>query len=67
MEYKVDSQRIYLMGHSMGGFGTYYLGQKYASKWAAIDRRKAGLFPRAEEDGGRTAPLPLLGDLAEPG
>jgi predicted peptidase len=35
-EYKVDSQRVYLMGHSMGGFGAYYLGQKYASKWAAI-------------------------------
>jgi predicted peptidase len=35
-EYNVDSDRIYLMGHSMGGMGTYVLGQKYAETWAAI-------------------------------
>jgi predicted peptidase len=35
-EYKVDPNRIYLMGHSMGGFGTWWLGQKYADTWAAI-------------------------------
>jgi poly(3-hydroxybutyrate) depolymerase len=35
-EYGTDPQRTYLMGHSMGGGGTWYLGQKYAEKWAAI-------------------------------
>ncbi len=35
-EYTVDPDRTYLMGHSMGGMGAYFLGQKYASKWAAI-------------------------------
>jgi predicted peptidase len=35
-EYKVDKKRIYLMGHSMGGFGTWFLGQKHAGTWAAI-------------------------------
>jgi predicted peptidase len=35
-EYNVDPNRIYLMGHSMGGFGTWWLGQKYADTWAAI-------------------------------
>lgn len=35
-EYSVDSDRVYLMGHSMGGMGTYVLGQKYAERWAAI-------------------------------
>lgn len=35
-EYKVDSDRIYLAGHSMGGFGTWFLGQKYLDMWAAI-------------------------------
>jgi poly(3-hydroxybutyrate) depolymerase len=35
-EFNVDEKRIYLMGHSMGGAGTLYLGQKYASTWAAI-------------------------------
>jgi len=35
-EFNVDPDRTYLMGHSMGGMGTYVLGQKYAEKWAAI-------------------------------
>jgi poly(3-hydroxybutyrate) depolymerase len=35
-EFNVDPDRTYLMGHSMGGMGTYVLGQKYADKWAAI-------------------------------
>jgi poly(3-hydroxybutyrate) depolymerase len=35
-EYKVDPNRIYLMGHSMGGFGAWWLGQKHAATWAAI-------------------------------
>jgi predicted peptidase len=35
-EYNVDPNRTYLMGHSMGGMGTYVLGQKYAANWAAI-------------------------------
>jgi len=34
--YSIDSDRIYLMGHSMGGAGTYYLGWKYNDIWAAI-------------------------------
>lgn len=35
-EYNIDPARVYLMGHSMGGMGTYVLGRKYAEKWAAI-------------------------------
>jgi predicted peptidase len=35
-EYNVDPARTFLMGHSMGGMGTYVLGQKYAELWAAI-------------------------------
>jgi predicted peptidase len=35
-EYRVDPRRVYLMGHSMGGFGTWFLGQKHFGKWAAI-------------------------------
>ncbi len=35
-EYSIDPARIYLMGHSMGGMGAWYLGQKYADIWAAI-------------------------------
>jgi predicted peptidase len=35
-EYNVDADRTYLMGHSMGGLGAYFMGQKYAGRWAAI-------------------------------
>jgi predicted peptidase len=35
-EFNVDDRRTYLMGHSMGGAGTLYIGSKYASNWAAI-------------------------------
>jgi poly(3-hydroxybutyrate) depolymerase len=35
-EFNVDERRIYLMGHSMGGAGTYYLGSKYPQVWAAL-------------------------------
>jgi poly(3-hydroxybutyrate) depolymerase len=34
--YTVDGDRIYLMGHSMGGAGTYHLGAKYHDIWAGI-------------------------------
>jgi predicted peptidase len=41
-EYSVDLSRVYLMGHSMGGMGTWYLGQKYADKWAALGVMSGG-------------------------
>ncbi|MBO9575152.1 MAG: alpha/beta fold hydrolase [Sphingobium sp.] len=34
-EFKVDPDRTYIMGHSMGGAGTLFLAQKYAGQWAA--------------------------------
>jgi predicted esterase len=35
-EFNVDEKRIYLMGHSMGGAGTWHLGAKYADVWAGL-------------------------------
>jgi len=46
-EYKIDARRTYLMGHSMGGFGTWWLGQKYADKWAAI-APMSGVLPNVD-------------------
>jgi predicted esterase len=34
--YNVDPSRIYLMGHSMGAIGTWFLGAKYPDTWAAL-------------------------------
>ena len=58
-EYTVDSNRIYLMGHSMGGFGAWYLGAKYADLWAAI-APMSGTTPSHEIDVKTLAKLPVL-------
>ncbi|HTR01105.1 MAG TPA: prolyl oligopeptidase family serine peptidase [Candidatus Acidoferrum sp.] len=42
-EFNVDPKRTYLMGHSMGGAGTLFLGSKHKNEWAAI----AALAPAA--------------------
>jgi|GEM_PF-599581 len=34
--YSIDPDRVYLTGRSMGGFGTWRLGQLYARRFAAI-------------------------------
>ncbi len=44
-EYNVDPARVYLFGHSAGGAGTWYLGQKYAERWAAIAASAASTRP----------------------
>jgi predicted esterase len=44
-EYPIDPGRIYLFGHSAGGAGTWYLGEKYAEKWAAIAASAAATRP----------------------
>jgi predicted esterase len=44
-EYPVDPSRIYLFGHSSGGAGTWYLGEKYAEKWAAMAASAAATRP----------------------
>lgn len=35
-EYGVDPREVFLMGHSMGSGGTWYLGNKYPDRWAAL-------------------------------
>jgi predicted peptidase len=46
-EYPVDPARVYLFGHSAGGAGTWYMGEKYAGKWAAIAASAAATRPAA--------------------
>lgn len=59
-EFTVDSDRTYLMGHSMGGAGTLYLAIKYPQRWAAV----AALAPAAfavDRDGLATIPtMPVM-------
>jgi poly(3-hydroxybutyrate) depolymerase len=35
-EFTVDADRIFLMGHSMGGGGTWHLATKYPDVWAGL-------------------------------
>ncbi len=44
-EFNVDENRIYLMGHSMGGAGSMFLGVKHASIWAAIGAEAPATAP----------------------
>lgn len=48
-DYKIDDNRIYLMGHSMGGFGTWVLGPKYPTIWAAMAPISGGGQPASLE------------------
>ena len=43
--YNIDMHRIYLAGHSMGGYGTWHFGPKHAEKWAAISPNSGGGSP----------------------
>ena len=42
--FNIDPQRIYLSGHSMGGFGTMHLGIKYPDQFAVIAPFAGGLM-----------------------
>jgi predicted esterase len=48
-DYKIDDQRIYLMGHSMGGIGTWALGAKYPRIWASLAPISGVADPRTVE------------------
>jgi predicted esterase len=35
-EYPIDESKLFLTGHSMGSGGTWYIGGKYSTYWAAL-------------------------------
>ena len=57
--YTIDPDRIFLMGHSMGGAGTYYLGGKYNDIWAGL-APIAGAGGIAPENAQRYRSIPML-------
>lgn len=48
-DYKIDPDRIYLMGHSMGGGGTWHLGIKYPDIWAGLAPIAPAIFRPATD------------------
>lgn len=48
-EFRIDADRVYLMGHSMGGAGTVHLGATFPELWAGL----APLAPALDQDTSR--------------
>jgi poly(3-hydroxybutyrate) depolymerase len=48
-EYAIDENRIYLMGHSMGGGGTWHLGLKHPDIWAGLAPIAPAIFRKADD------------------
>lgn len=59
-EYNVDENRIYLMGHSMGGAGTLHLGIKYGSIWAALAPIAPAAFGMEPESLEKIQDMPVI-------
>lgn len=55
-EFNLDERRTYLMGHSMGGAGTFHLAVKYPGNWAAT----ASIAPAAFSDPAPLSDIPAM-------
>ncbi len=59
-EFKVDDDRTYVMGHSMGGAGTLYLAMKYPQRWAAAAAIAPAAFSVDKDGLGKAPRMPLM-------
>ncbi len=59
-EFNIDERRVYLMGHSMGGGGTLFLGEKYATNWAAIAAMAPAAFGFQPDSLAKIKDMPVL-------
>jgi predicted esterase len=59
-EFKVDDDRTYLMGHSMGGAGTLYLAIKYPQRWAAAVALAPAAFAVDREGLSKIPKMPIM-------
>lgn len=59
-ELNVDEQRIYLMGHSMGGAGTLHLAVKYPDIWAAVGPIAPAAFELDPQSIAKVPQLPVV-------
>jgi predicted peptidase len=61
-DYKIDENRIYVVGHSMGGSGSFYLGSRYPQIWAAIASFAGSGTPELEQQMRKLPQLVIHGD-----
>ncbi|NRA96720.1 MAG: prolyl oligopeptidase family serine peptidase [Planctomycetes bacterium] len=55
--YRIDTNRVYLAGHSMGGYGTWSVGGKHADLFAAAAPMAGGVYERGVVPNFRNLPL----------
>jgi predicted esterase len=60
-EFNIDPDRIYLIGHSMGGAGALFLGQKHAGTWAAVAAIAPAAFMMERDRAAILSPLKAAG------
>jgi poly(3-hydroxybutyrate) depolymerase len=68
-EYPIDPKSVFLMGHSMGAGGTWYLGAKYSEFWRAIAPMSGPFVDESNYPWYRVKPMPIMmseGTLALP-
>ncbi|HVB86020.1 MAG TPA: alpha/beta hydrolase-fold protein [Candidatus Dormibacteraeota bacterium] len=68
-EYPIDQMSMFLMGHSMGSGGTWYLGAKYSQLWRAIAPMSGPFVDESNYPWYRIKPMPIMmseGTLALP-
>lgn len=68
-EYPIDRKSVFLMGHSMGAGGTWYLGAKYSQLWRAIAPISGPFVDESNYPWYRIKQLPIMmseGTLALP-
>ncbi len=58
-EFTIDEQRIYLMGHSMGGGGAWHLALKHPDIWAALAPIAPAIF-RPAADVAKIKHIPVI-------
>jgi poly(3-hydroxybutyrate) depolymerase len=59
-DFNIDENRIYLMGHSMGGGGTIHLALKYPDIWAALGPIAPAIFGHKEEEAEKIKHIPTI-------
>ncbi|MFM8271349.1 MAG: alpha/beta family hydrolase [Gemmata sp.] len=67
-EYTIDADRVYLMGHSMGGGGTLHLALKYPDEWAALGPIAPAIFSHrpAELEKIKSTPVIMVQGAKDP-
>jgi pimeloyl-ACP methyl ester carboxylesterase len=68
-EYPIEQKTIFLMGHSMGSGGTWYLGAKYSQLWRAIAPMSGPFVDESNYPWYRIKQMPIMmseGTLALP-